>query len=49
MRINFVLPFKIRKPAGGFRVMYEYANRLANLGYDIHITYPIKAKYVRYH
>lgn len=48
MRINFVLPFKIRKPAGGFRVMYEYANRLADLGYDVHITYPIKAKYVRY-
>ena len=48
MRINFVLPFKIRKPAGGFRVMYEYANRLADLGYEIHITYPIKAKYVKY-
>lgn len=48
MRINFVLPFKARKPAGGFRVMYEYANRLAQLGYTVHITYPHKTKYMKY-
>lgn len=42
------MPFKARRPAGGFRVMYEYANRLSDLGYDVHITYPLKTKYMDY-
>lgn len=42
------MPFKARRPAGGFRVMYEYANRLSDLGYDVHITYPLKTKYMEY-
>ena len=42
------MPFKARRPAGGFRVMYEYANRLSRLGYSVHITYPIKTKYMEY-
>lgn len=48
IRINFVLPFKPRRPAGGFRVMYEYANRLYEKGYDIHLTYPIKTQFMKY-
>lgn len=48
MRINFVMPFKAKRPAGGFRVMYEYANRLSDLGYSVHITYPVKTKYMVY-
>lgn len=48
MKINFILPFKARRPAGGFRVMYEYANRLARRGYDVHITYPIETAYMNY-
>ncbi len=48
MRLNFVMPFKARRPAGGFRVMYEYANRLSDLGYDVHITYPLKTTYMEY-
>lgn len=48
IQINFVLPFKSRRPAGGLRVMYEYANRLAELGYSIHLFYPIDAEYVPY-
>lgn len=48
IKINFILPFKPRRPAGGFRVMYEYANRLAKLGYDIHLIYPIKTQYMKY-
>lgn len=47
-KINFILPFKPRRPAGGFRVMYEYANRLAQKGYKIHLTYPIKTPYMKY-
>lgn len=42
------MPFKARRPAGGFRVMYEYANRLVKLGYNVHITYPIMTKYMNY-
>lgn len=42
------MPFKARRPAGGFRVMYEYANRLAQLGYKVHITYPLKTKFMEY-
>lgn len=42
------MPFKARRPAGGFRVMYEYANRLSDLGYRVHITYPIKTRYMEY-
>lgn len=47
-RINFILPFKPRRPAGGFRVMYEYANRLAREGYKVHLTFPIKTPYMKY-
>lgn len=42
------MPFKARRPAGGFRVMYEYANRLCALGYSVHITYSLKTKYMKY-
>lgn len=47
-KINFILPFKPRRPAGGFRVMYEYANRLAQKGYSVHLTFPIKTPYMKY-
>ncbi|MDH6354301.1 glycosyltransferase involved in cell wall biosynthesis [Dysgonomonas sp. PH5-45] len=47
-KINFILPFKPRRPAGGFRVMYEYANRLAKKGYCVHLTFPIFTPYMNY-
>lgn len=47
-KINFILPFKPRRPAGGFRVMYEYANRLAQKGYDIHLIYPLETQFMEY-
>lgn len=47
-KINFILPFKPRRPAGGFRVMYEYANRLAQKGYQVHLIFPIKTPYMKY-
>jgi Glycosyltransferase len=47
-KINFILPFKPRRPAGGFRVMYEYANRLSKLGYQVHLTFPVKTQYMKY-
>lgn len=48
IKINFILPFKPRRPAGGFRVMYEYANRLYEKGYEVHLTYPIETKFMKY-
>lgn len=47
-KITFILPFKPRRPAGGFRVMYEYANRLAKKGYDIHLIYPLETQFMEY-
>ncbi|MDR1707486.1 glycosyltransferase family 4 protein [Dysgonomonas sp.] len=47
-KINFILPFKPRRPAGGFRVMYEYANRLAKKGYQVHLTFPVRTPYMKY-
>lgn len=37
MKINVVLPSFLKKPGGGFKIMYEYANRLENLGFDVAI------------
>lgn len=48
LKINFILPFKPRRPAGGFRVMYEYANRLARKGYSVHLTFPIRTQFMKY-
>lgn len=47
-KINFILPFKPRRPAGGFRIMYEYANRLAKKGYQVHLTFPIRTPFMKY-
>lgn len=41
MKINFVLP-GYPKPIGGYRVVYEYANELINLGYEVNIIHPAK-------
>jgi glycosyltransferase involved in cell wall biosynthesis len=42
MRITFVLPgWSIHKPIGGFKVVYEYANRLSERGYQIDIVHPL--------
>lgn len=48
LTVNFILPFKPRRPAGGFRIMYEYANRLAKKGYRVHLTFPIATPYMNY-
>lgn len=48
IKINFILPFKPRRPAGGFRVMYEYANRLARKGYQVNLTFPIETRFMKY-
>lgn len=40
MKITFVLPMFLTSPSGGFKVVYEYANRLAALGHDIAVVHP---------
>lgn len=40
MRINVLLPFFPRLPVGGFKVHYEYANRLAARGHAVSILHP---------
>jgi glycosyltransferase involved in cell wall biosynthesis len=42
MVITFVLPgWSIHKPIGGFKVVYEYANRLAERGHEINVVHPL--------
>lgn len=40
MRINILLPFFPKLPVGGFRVQYEYANRLAARGHAVTVLHP---------
>ena len=37
--IHFILPFSGRKPVGGFKVVYEYANHLVGMGHQVTITH----------
>ena len=38
-RVVFLFPHPTAGPTGGYKVVYEYANRLVTDGYDIHIVY----------
>lgn len=40
MKITFVLPGTGQNPSGGFRVVYEYANRLSQRGHEVCIVHP---------
>lgn len=40
MTINFILPFAGNKPIGGFKIVYEYANRLAEKNHMINLIHP---------
>lgn len=47
--ITFLMPSNGSKgPAGGYKVVYEYANRLASDGYKVHIAYPLTMNFSRY-
>lgn len=39
MKIVFILPQRDKRPIGGFKIVYEYANRLSDRGYEIVIAY----------
>lgn len=40
--ITFLLPGPGNMPSGGYKVVYEYANRLADDGYKVNIIYPMR-------
>lgn len=40
MRITFVLPMYLDNPSGGFKVVYEYANRLRRRGHQVSVVHP---------
>jgi glycosyltransferase involved in cell wall biosynthesis len=41
MRIAFVLPRVSAAPVGGFKVVYEYANRLVERGHEVAVVHPV--------
>lgn len=38
--VTFLLPGGSKEPVGGYKVVYEYANRLINDGYNVNIVFP---------
>ncbi len=40
MKITFILPMYLSSPSGGFKVVYEYANRLQERGHQITVIHP---------
>lgn len=40
MKITFALPFDGRRPVGGVKVAYEYANQLVAMGHSVTIVHP---------
>lgn len=49
MRICFVLPGVARQPVGGYKMVYEYANRLVFEGCDVSILYLNQDTFKKYH
>ena len=39
MKISFVLPGVSRIPVGGFKMAFEYANRLSNRGHEVTLIF----------
>ena len=39
MKICFILPQTLRKPIGGYKIIYEYANRLVDEGHKVVILF----------
>jgi glycosyltransferase involved in cell wall biosynthesis len=45
MRITFLMPGYSSAPSGGFRVVYEYANRLVSRGHRVVVVQPRRLKF----
>ena len=46
MRITFLMPGYMWTPSGGYRVIYEYANRLVDRGHHVTVVHPRRLKYL---
>lgn len=44
MQVTFVLPLYLNHPAGGFKVVYEYANGLQARGHQVTLVHPRQAE-----
>src|SRR5256714_1188009 len=44
MKITFLMPCYMWVPSGGFRVVYEYANRLVARGHQVTVVHPRRLK-----
>ncbi|MEK7831289.1 MAG: glycosyltransferase family 4 protein, partial [Acidobacteriota bacterium] len=42
--VTFILPMYLNSPSGGFKVVYEYANRLSSLGHQVTVIHPRNAE-----
>lgn len=40
MKVTFVLPTYLNSPSGGFKIVYEYANRLSSIGHQVTVVHP---------
>lgn len=48
MKITFILPGVGSYLSGGFKVVYEYANRLVNDGFSVNVIYPMAVTWKQY-
>ncbi len=48
-KICFVLPNHIRKPIGGHKIVFEYANRLVQAGFEVDICYQNRDVLKKFH
>ncbi len=48
MRVNFIVPNIPKKPVGGYKVMYQYANAFAENGHDVHLYHVATIKGISY-
>lgn len=46
-KIIILLPCLAWSPVGGFKVVYEYANRLVAVGHEVTIVYPLICHYTQ--
>ena len=47
-KVNVILPFPTKRPNGGPKVMFKYANLLDDKGYDVQIYHAINTSYMKY-
>lgn len=48
MKITFCLPAILFTPRGGYKIVYEYANRLSSLGHNVTIAYFCTGQFKKY-